>query len=181
MQKDIKGYEGLYAITDKGQVYSYKKQKFLSPAKCGKGYLKVMLCRGKEDHKNLMIHRLVAEAFLPNPEGKLTVNHKDGNKLNNDVSNLEWNTYSENLKHAYSHGLNYWNKKKGHKMRPVNRISKDTGEILETYKSIGEAIRDMGDTNHAHIVDVCKGRKKSFRGYAWRYADEIESDGIRTI
>ena len=173
MQKDIKGYEGLYAITDEGQVYSYQKKRFLTPAKCGRGYLKVMLCRGKEDHKNLMIHRLVAEAFIPNPDEKLTVNHIDGNKLNNVVSNLEWNTYSENLKHAYAHGLNYWNKKKGRAMRPVHMIDKDSGEILKTYQSIGEAIRDIGAIRQSPIIDVCRGRRKSFMGYAWRYANEV--------
>ena len=172
MQKDIKGYEGLYAITDEGQVYSYQKKRFLTPAICGRGYLKVMLCRGKEDHKNLMIHRLVAEAFIPNPGGKLTVNHIDGNKLNNAVSNLEWNTYSENLKHAYSHGLNYWNEKKGKPMRPVYKIDKDTGEILKKYRCIGDAVRDTKAYNQSSIIDVCKGKRKTCAGFKWRYAHD---------
>lgn len=176
MQKDIKGYEGLYAITDEGQVYSYQNKRFLTPAKCGNGYLKVILCRGKEDHKNLMIHRLVAEAFIPNPDEKLTVNHIDGNKQNNVVSNLEWNTYSENLKHAYSHELSSWNEKKGRPMRPVHMIDKKSGAVLKTYQSIGEAIRDIGAIRHSQIIDVCRGRRKYFMGYVWRYADEVKSN-----
>ena len=172
MQKDIKGYEGLYAITDEGQVYSYQNKRFLTPAKCGSGYLKVILCRGKEDHKNLMIHRLVAEAFIPNPDEKVTVNHIDGNKQNNVVSNLEWNTYSENLKHAYSHELSSWNEKKGRPMRSVHKIDKVSGEILKTYGSISEAIKDMDGDRQSQIVDVCRGRRKSFKGYIWRYADD---------
>jgi hypothetical protein len=131
-----------------------------------------MLCRGKTDHKNITIHRLVAEAFLPNPEGKLTVNHKDGNKLNNDVSNLEWNTYSENLKHAYSHNLNKWNEKKGRPMRAVYKIDKETGEILKKYKCIGDAVRDTNAYHQSSIIDVCKGKHKTCAGFKWRYADD---------
>ena len=169
--KDIKGYEGIYKISNYGKVFSVPRDKILSPAVCGRGYLKVMLCRDKKDHKNKMIHRLVAEAFLPNPDGKLTVNHIDGNKLNNAVSNLEWNTYSENLKHAYKNGLNSWNSKKGVPMRQVLMIDMESGETIKTFQSIGEAVRSFGDTHHAHIVDVCKGRRKQYKGYAWRYAE----------
>lgn len=171
MKKDIKGYEGLYSINDQGEVYSYITGKILTPHTCSSGYLKVILCKNKV-HKNRMIHRLVAEAFIPNHDGKPTVNHIDGNKQNNCVSNLEWNTYSENLKHAYSYGLNCWNKKKGRPMRPVHMIDKKSGEILKTYGSISEAVKEVGGERQSQIVDVCRGRRKYFKGYVWRYADD---------
>lgn len=172
--KDVIGYEGLYKVSDQGNVYSCVTNKVLTPAICGRGYLKVILCRNKHDHKNMMIHRLVAESFLPNPEGKLTVNHIDGNKQNNSATNLEWNTYSENLKHAYSHKLNRWNEKKGRPMRAVLMIDRETGKAMRKFESIGDAVRHFGDHNQAHIIDVCRGRRKQYKGFFWEYADQGE-------
>ena len=96
----VPGYEGLYKITYNGMVYSYVKNKFLKPGLGGVGYLTVSL-----NHKSHSIHSLVANAFLPNPLNKRTVNHKDGNKLNNHLSNLERATNGENNKHAVDTGL----------------------------------------------------------------------------
>lgn len=107
---NIKGYEGLYTIDRKGNVYSFYKNRVLKPAPTNWGYLTVQLFKNKKG-KTFKIHRLVAEAFIPNPENKKCVNHIDGNKLNNAVENLEWATYSENLKHAWVHGLNHGNVK----------------------------------------------------------------------
>ena len=85
--KDIIGYEGLYSITSCGKVWSYKNKKFLKPLSNGKGYLFVRLCKnGKIENKR--IHRLVAEAYLPNPNNYDTVDHIDFNTANNCVNNL---------------------------------------------------------------------------------------------
>lgn len=107
--KDIKGYEGIYQISSFGRVISLNFNQ-----KKSKGFLKVILNRrypyvdlSKNNIvKHKSIHRLVAEAFLENKEEKPTVNHKDGNRLNNNLDNLEWATYSENNKHAHLTGLN---------------------------------------------------------------------------
>lgn len=168
--KDIKGYEGLYKISNTGNVFSCIKNRIMTPALCGKGYKKVMLCKDMI-YKNKMIHRLVAETFIPNPENKRTVNHKDGNKQNNDVSNLEWNTYSENLKHAYKHGLNYWCEGKGKDPRKVCMIDEYSGEILKTYDSIGKAYKDNNLFSQSSIIDVCIFKKSTAGGYVWRYAE----------
>ena len=104
MWKPVKGYESRYLVSNKGRVYSNIKEKLLKPQKNEKGYLSVEL-RGGPKRKVKKIHRLVAEAFLKNPLSRTEINHKDGNKENNTVENLEWSTRSENLTHAYSSGL----------------------------------------------------------------------------
>lgn len=92
---DIKGFEGLYAVTSCGKVWSYRRNKFLSPVKDKYGYYYVYLWnKGKHNFK--LIHRLVAEAYIDNHECKDTVDHIDNNKENNSVNNLQWLTVSEN-------------------------------------------------------------------------------------
>ena len=100
---EIKGYED-YMISSKGRVFSYNTKKFLKPQNNGYGYLFVILWKNgiTKAHK---IHRLVALAFIPNPENKRTVNHKDSDRTNNYVKNLEWATHSENSQHGYDNGL----------------------------------------------------------------------------
>ena len=94
--KDILGFEGRYAITSCGKVYSYKAKKFLKPRVDKDGYLAVSLsCGGRNHKKYCFIHRLVALAYIPNPENKPTVNHKDEIKSHNYVGNLEWMTMAE--------------------------------------------------------------------------------------
>lgn len=94
---DIKGFEGLYAVTSCGKVWSYRRQKFLSPAKIPNGYYHVVLqCKEKNINITKMIHRLVAEAYIDNPYCKDTVDHIDGNPENNNVNNLQWLTQTEN-------------------------------------------------------------------------------------
>jgi len=103
--EQVKGYEGMYVITTGGRVWSIRKNKWLSPYDVGQGYCTVRLCdHGNETDKK--VHRLVAEAFIPNPEGKRFVNHINGKKWDNRVSNLEWCTARENNQHASDLGLN---------------------------------------------------------------------------
>ena len=100
--KPIKDFPN-YFITENGEVYSKNRNRFLKPMICT-GYFKFGLLK-KCQRKYFFAHRLVAQAYIPNENSKLIVNHKDGNKKNNHVSNLEWCTYSQNQKHAYDNGL----------------------------------------------------------------------------
>ena len=107
----IKGYEGLYEISNLGRVKSLPKvrgravtgEKILK-SHVVNGYEMVMLCRNYKTF-NASVHRLVAQAFIPNPKNKPHINHIDGNKANNNIENLEWCTPSENMMHAYRTGL----------------------------------------------------------------------------
>lgn len=114
--RDVEGYKGYYQVSNLGNVlslertittkrgYEFKcKAKTLQPTKA-RGYQTLRL-RKNQKYKSFLVHRLVAIAFLPNPEGKKEVNHIDGNKENNRLDNLEWATHQENLIHAYANGL----------------------------------------------------------------------------
>lgn len=106
MRKNIIGYEGLYDIDINGNIYSLQRKQeiILKPGKMSSGYKMVSLVRDGVN-KSLSIHRLLAIHFIPNPNNLPQVNHIDGNKTNNSISNLEWCTRSHNMKHMYDNGL----------------------------------------------------------------------------
>lgn len=139
----IKGYEGIYEISDTGQVKNLRSDpknrtypgKILNPGLTGSGYPFVLLSvAGITENK--MIHRLVAEAFIPNPDNLPEVNHKDGDKINNRVDNLEWCSRSHNLRHAVDNGLRY---NQCNIIRGVKMITPD--EKILHFKSM----KDCGD------------------------------------
>lgn len=103
---DIPGYEGLYGVTRSGRVYSYKRNIFLSETKPRSRWEYVLVGLYKDGRQKLFgVHRLVALTFIPNPNNLQIVNHKDGNKQNNCVENLEWCTQKENVAHALANDL----------------------------------------------------------------------------
>ena len=156
--KDIVGYEGEYAITRDGNVWSYKSNKFLKPRLIG-GYHQVNLYKdGKK--KDLYIHRLVADAFIPNPDNLPQVNHKDEDKSNNCVENLEWCDAKYNA--------NYGTRTE----RVINKISIPVYcvELDKVFKSGKEAAKELGISNQ-NITSCCKGKLKTTGGYHWRYAE----------
>ena len=163
--KAIAGYDGLYEVSDLGRIKSlkYGKEKILKPGKNTGGYLFVNLCKdGKVEHHK--IHRLVAEAFIPNPNNLKTVNHKDEVKTNNTVSNLEWMSIRDNNNYG-TH-----NKRVAEaNSKQVQMFDKSTGELLATFPSTMEAERVTGIAQ-SHISSCCLGKLKSAGGYKWRYS-----------
>lgn len=157
----IKGYDGKYLISTKGRIYSAKRDRYLNPYINKYGYLVIDLSHhGKR--KNVRVHRLVAEAFIPNPDNKPEVNHLDGDKTNCQVSNLEWSTRSENLLHAYQTGL------RAPTWKAVVAFNKD-GEFVSYFKSMKEAEEQTG-ISHYCISKCCCGTSKTAGGYIWEYA-----------
>ena len=160
--KNIEGYEGLYAITSCGKVWSYKRKKFLTPLVNGNGYMFVNLCKNGKI-KNHLIHRLVAEAYIPNPDNLPQVNHKDENKTNNCLQNLEWCDAIYNINYGT----------RNEKISNSNKIP-----ILQ-YDLDGNFIRewnsatDVGREARVNIYYCLKGRTKSAYGYKWKYKEDI--------
>lgn len=165
---DIKGYEGLYQVSNHGRVRSLNywktgKVKILSTRICN-GYLRVGLSKdGKE--KMFMIHRLVAEAFIPNWFDDPCVNHIDENKENNNVENLEWC----DTKHNDNHGTR--NIRISEKLsKPVLQYTKG-GELVREWNSITEAERN--GFSSGDIWSCCNGRYKSHKGFIWKYKEVV--------
>ena len=160
--KDVKGYEGLYQVSDLGNVRSLNynrtgKVKELKPS-TKNGYYFILLHKDGT-RKNAYIHRLVAESFINNDDDLLVVNHIDGNKLNNSVDNLEWCTYSDNLVHAYNNELreiNYDNIKIAHKAREKRIKCTTTGEEFNSFKEASERYGIC----RSSISFCCAGRYK---------------------
>ena len=163
--KDIKGYEGLYAITSCGKVWSYRSQKFLKPCKDKKGYLMLNLYKDGIK-KGYRVHRLVAEAYIPNPNNFPDAGHDDDIKEHNYINNLYWTTPKENN----SHGTHP--EKISRSLMSNNRASKriiciETGVL---YESGMDAYRRTGISNGS-ISHVLNGRAKTAGNYHWRYAE----------
>lgn len=149
--KDIKGYEGLYAITSCGRVWSYRSKKFLIPQDNGRGYKCVKLyINGKE--KSFLVHRLVAEAYIPNLDNLPEVDHKDNNRGNNVVNNLQWITRPDNVK-------------KQSNVRKIRCV--ETGIV---YDSTREAERQTG-IGHECLSRAARKNGTS-HGYHWEYIGE---------
>lgn len=158
--KDIIGYEGKYAITEDGKVWSYQSKRFLATSTHRNGYLKVSLWKDNKQ-KTFFIHRLVAEAFIPNPNNLPQVNHKDEDKTNNNIWNLEWCDREYNMNYGTMRERSTRNKAKA--VRCV-----ETGIV---YWCSAEAERQTGIWL-SHICDACKNSKHTAGGYHWEYANK---------
>lgn len=177
--KPVRGYEGLYEVSNFGRVKSLKRVVNSHPVNCKRtlpekirtgrlnkklGYMMISLSVGNVNKQNY-IHRLVAEAFVPNPNNYPMVNHKDEDKANNSVDNLEWCTAKYNM--AYS---NVFGQAKSKNSKPVCQYDYD-GNLIKEYPSSNEAGRALNVRPYC-ISFCCQGKIGSVRGFLWRYADE---------
>ena len=149
-----------YEISSFGNVYSNKRDIVMKPYHDGWGYQCVTLSSRSEKSKQKKVHRLVAEAFIPNPYNKPEINHIDGNKDNNNVENLEWVTRSENEIHAFKHGLNVRNSYDAG--RPKRRVMiTETGQI---FNSLTDCARYLGCTRQ-NVMRCANGKYEQCMGY----------------
>lgn len=182
--KNYELYEG-YTINEIGEVYSYlennkkirvnwdKKPLKMSPAKKSNGYMHIGLTNG-EKYIYPTIHRLLALSFIPNPENYKYVNHIDGNKLNNNIENLEWVTHEINSRHAYKIGKN--NPYSNNMNKIVNQYDLNNN-FLKQYQSATKAANSLSfkKGGKSAILRACNGQQKTSGGYIWKFENNTES------
>lgn len=192
--RPVKGFESLYEVSNDGAVKSIGRyvnsrwgKTWLGPhmmtlQKSKKGYFTVVL-HSDGQHYTKQVHRLVAEAFIPNVNNLEQVNHKDTNKTNNNVSNLEWVTPEENIRHAFKNGCFHRTERQAeharaaqkecakNKRKCVGMFSQD-GELLCIFRSVSDAEKISG-VNSSKVCSVCGGNRKTAGGYIWKYMEEV--------
>ncbi len=160
--REVKEYSN-YEVNQLGEIRHKKRQKILKPRSNNGGYQYVNFkINGK--NTNFAVHRIVANAFIPNPNGYTEVNHKDYNKKNNCVDNLEWVSSSQNKQHSY---LKQENKKS--RGKAVNQYTKE-GIFLKTFDSVSDAAKEFGCCVAA-ISNCCLGRTKTSQGFRWSFVE----------
>ena len=179
--RDIPGYEGLYQVSNLGNVKSLnwkstgrEKNLYLKPH--NKGYYQVELAKNGRK-KTFVVHRLVALAFIENPNGFSCINHKDEDKHNNCVENLEWCTASYNVKYslARKQRTTHVSRRKGCRYKGTNsdkhilQIAPD-GTIVKEWECPREIFCKTGMSDWS-ISECCRGKRKTAYGYKWQYAD----------
>lgn len=168
--KPILNYEGLYEVSNWGRVKSIRfgKERILKPGTNKYGYSIVILCKNGKV-KSFSVHRLVAEAFIPNTHNYPCVNHKDECKTNNNVNNLEWCTYTYNNNYGTKIERISKNRDTSKYFKPILQYTLD-GVFVREWKSIAEAGRN--GFNQGHITDCCRGVRKTHKGFIFKYKED---------
>jgi len=156
--RKINGFEN-YLVSKDGKIFTLLRNKLLELEYAPTGYVKVRICNNNECYI-FYVHQLVAKTYIPNPNNYDKINHKDLNKHNNTINNLEWCTDSMNMIH------NAVNKPEFSKK--VKQINKDTNELINVYNSIKEASIST-NSNNTSIIHCCSGKYNTANGYKWSY------------
>lgn len=160
----IEGFDN-YEVSNLGKVRNMKSGRILKPRLTKNGYLEHLLYKNNKQ-RHLLLHRIIATTFIDNPEGKPQVNHIDENKLNNDLSNLEWCTIRENA----VHGTRI---KRIAEKRSIEVIQLDLDDnVLNVFKSMVQAEQETG-VFASSIGACCNGKRKSAGGFKWRKNERI--------
>jgi hypothetical protein len=184
--RDVAGWENLYMVSSFGRVASMKRfvpsvsglrtinPKLLSPTPKRNGYLSIILCRGANKRSYALVHRLVAIAFIPNPDNKPMIDHIDRVRTNNNINNLRWCTLSENMQNPstkeYCSKLNL-GRDYPSLYQPV--VALKNGVLVKKYNSIKSAVKE--GYKSSGISNACAGRDPSYKGYKWMYLSDYES------
>ena len=180
--KPIKGYEGLYEVSNIGRVkslpktveqyYGYKitNERILKQSPDRKGYMMAWLYKNKK-RNTVKVHRLVANAFIPNPDNKPQIDHINTVKDDNRVCNLRWCTEKENSNNPISYKRNSESKFgcKNHHAKSVEQYAIN-GDYIKTWSCINDVKRELG-FHHSHISQCCSGKRNVAYGFIWKYAD----------
>lgn len=178
-----------YDVYRDGRIYSHNKKRFLSLVKGTNGYYNVSMSKNGIS-KVITLHRILATCFIPNPNNYPCINHIDGNKLNNDLQNLEWCTQKHNCQEWVKMGISNsglfkknqipWNKggkfpqfsgKNHFNSRPVNQYDLQ-GNLIANFDNLEQARISINKNNSSGISQCCCGKIKTYCGYIWRYADK---------
>jgi len=169
--REVPGYHGRYMVSNKGRVFSELHNKMLSPGKNKDGYLFVNLTKRKNGNiRHWSIHRLVAVAFIPNPDNLPQINHKDEDKTNNCVENLEWCTAEYNCNYGTRNERAGNRKRNGKLSKPVLQYTLD-GKFIKEWPSAIEITRQLG-FNQGGISRCCLGQVDKVYGFIWVYKNE---------
>lgn len=188
--KAIEGYEGIYEASIYGRLRSLDRHRIMKGANKDKeftykrfhkgrilaggldknGYRIGVFYDSEGKRRTLKFHRLIAQTFIPNPEGLPQVNHKDGVKDNNHIDNLEWITGSGNVRHGIETGLTTFDTCK----KPVAMLDKDTLKVIKIYESAQATVKD--GFNRGHVGGCCRGDygRNTHKGYKWKFLDDFE-------